>query len=96
MQTTFGAPFTAPSARTNPRTVDALVKVTASTVPPRSAARASAGSERGMRVLYASTRVGVHPFAGERVLETLGRDVGARTQDATRASSGTRERAHRS
>ena len=48
--TTFGDPFTGPSAPTNPRTVDALVNVTASTSPPRSAVRASAGSDRGILV----------------------------------------------
>ena len=45
-----GVPFTTPSARTNPRTVEALVNVTASTAPERSAVRASAGRERGIRV----------------------------------------------
>ena len=50
MQTTLGVPFTTPSARMNPRTVEALVNVTASTAPERSAVRASAGRERGIRV----------------------------------------------
>src|SRR4029453_9918678 len=62
MHTTFGLPLTTPIARTNPRTVEALVKVTASTPPERSAVRASGGSERGIRVRYASTRVVLHPL----------------------------------
>ena len=63
MHTTFGDPFIAPSAPRKPRTVEALVNVTASTSPRRRASRASAGNDRGMRVRYASTRVGVQPFA---------------------------------
>ena len=50
MHTTLGLPFTGPSAPTNPRTVEALVNVTASTVPSRRASRASAGRVRGIRV----------------------------------------------
>ena len=47
MQTTFGAPRTSPRAPTNPRTVEALVNVTASTSPAARAARASAGRRAG-------------------------------------------------
>ena len=90
MHTTFGDPFMAPSAPRNPRTVDALVNVTASTSPRRSASRASAGSDRGMRVRYASTRVGVQPFAASASSRPSGRDVRPRAQDAAAAP---RERA---
>ena len=50
MHTTFGSPRTTPTAPTNPRTVEALVNVIASTRPSRSAARASAGNDRAIRV----------------------------------------------
>ena len=45
MATTFGTPRLAPRALTNPRTVEALVNVTASTSPRRNASRASRGSD---------------------------------------------------